>query len=115
MRVCRQDDLVHRRLELCEGIANRRHRIALHDEAVRGDPLVTKERQGSVEPSPGGPPRGVLRVAGGAGGRAGRAPGGPGAARAGAARTPLSSLVLLPLLPPPPTASMSLRPVTVSF
>ena len=60
MRVCREDDLVHRRLELRESIANRRHRIALHDEAVRGDPLVSKERQGSVEPSPGRRPPRVL-------------------------------------------------------
>src|SRR4029078_121242 len=60
VRVRREDDLVHRRFELRERIANRRHGIALHDEAVRGDPRVSKEREGSVEPSSGHPPPRVL-------------------------------------------------------
>ena len=60
LRVRRDDDLVHRRLELRERVAHRVHRVGLDDEAVRRDPRRPKLLERLVEPPPGGRPPRVL-------------------------------------------------------
>ena len=58
-RVRRHDDLVDRRLELRDRVANRGHGISLDDEPVREDLLAAQHRERLLEPAPGsGAPRG---------------------------------------------------------
>ena len=57
--VGRDDDLVHRRLELGERVAHRVHRVGLDDEAVRRDPRSRGAGPASCRAGAARPPAGV--------------------------------------------------------